>query len=86
MKTTVDIPEDVLKESIRWTGAKSKREAVVSVMQEYNRKRRMAALVGYSGTFADAFPTNAEIEAVEAGRERGHFGEKRRRGATPRPK
>ena len=68
MKTTVDIPEEVLTESMRWTGAKTKREAVVSAMQEYNRKRRMAALVRYSGSFADTFPTNAEIEAVESGR------------------
>jgi hypothetical protein len=72
MKTTIDIPENELRDAMRFTKAKTKREAVVTVLEEFNRRRRMAELVKYSGTFNDAFPTNDEIEAVDAGRE-GHI-------------
>ena len=51
-------------------GATTKREAVVKVLEEFNRRRRMAELVKYAGTFSDGFPTNDEIEAVDAKRDR----------------
>lgn len=78
MKTTVDIPETELKDAMRFTKAKTKREAVVRVLEEFNRRRRMAGLVRYSGTFSDSFPTNEEIEAVDARRDRGAHGRSRR--------
>ncbi len=65
MKTTIDIPEIELKDAIRFIGAKSKREAVVTALQEFNRKHRMARLVRFSGTCD--FDTNAVIEKAEAG-------------------
>jgi len=70
MKTTVDIPENELKEAMRLTKAKTKREAVVKALEDFNRRRRMAELVKYSGTFSDRFPTNEEIEAIDATRDR----------------
>ncbi len=70
MKTTVDIPETELKDAMRFTKAKTKREAVVRVLEEFNHRRRLAELVKYSGTFSDTFPTNEEIEAVDAERDR----------------
>lgn len=69
MKTTIDIPDHELKEAMRFTKAKTKREAVVKALEEFNRRRRMAELVKYSGTFSDGFPTNEQIEAIDAGRE-----------------
>lgn len=73
MKTTVDIPENELRDAMRFTKAKTKREAVVTVLEEFNRRRRMAELVKFSGTFSDSFPTNEKIEAVDARRDRrGH--------------
>jgi Arc/MetJ family transcription regulator len=76
MKTTVDIPDKELKDAMRFTRAKTKREAVVRVLEEYNRRQRMAELVKYAGTFADEFPTNDEIEAVDTahGPQRGRRG------------
>lgn len=68
MKTTIDIPEEELRDAMRFTKAKTKREAVVNVLTDFNRRRRMAELVKYSGTFSDAFPANDEIEAVDARR------------------
>ena len=78
MKTTVDIPENELKDAMRFTRAKTKREAVVTVLQEFNRRRRMAELVKYAGTFDDRFPTNEAIEAVDAERGGGSRGRARR--------
>lgn len=70
MKTTVDIPEDELRDAMRFTKARTKREAIVKVLVDFNRRRRMAELVKYAGTFSEAFPSNQEIEAVDAGRAR----------------
>lgn len=44
MKTTIDIPEKVLAETIKYTGAKTKREAVVGAVEDFNRRHRLAAL------------------------------------------
>jgi Arc/MetJ family transcription regulator len=44
MKTTIDIPEKLLAETIRHTGAKTKRDAVVTAVSEFNRRRRLEAL------------------------------------------
>ena len=78
MKTTIDIPEDELKDAMRFTKAKTKREAVVKVLEEFNRRRRMAELVKYSGSFSDGFPTNEEIEAIDATQSRKLNGRPRR--------
>jgi len=77
IKTTVDIPESELRDAMRFTKAKTKREAVVKVLQEFNRRRRMAELVKYAGSFSDTFPTNEEIEAVDAARDRKPHGRPR---------
>lgn len=79
MKTTVDIPDNELKDAMRFTKARTKREAVVTILEEFNRRRRMAELVKYSGTFTDTFPTNEEIEAVDARRDLGLYGRRPRR-------
>ena len=55
---------------MRFTRATTKREAIVKVLEEFNRRRRMADVVKYSGTFSDRFPTNVEIEAIDAKRDR----------------
>lgn len=50
MKTTVNIPEDELRDAIRYSGAKTKREAVVTAIADFNRRHRMAELVRHAGT------------------------------------
>ena len=37
MKTTIDIPEKVMSEAIKHTGAKTKKEAIVTAVEKYNR-------------------------------------------------
>jgi hypothetical protein len=70
MKTTVDIPDVELAAAMRFTKAKTKREAIVRALEDFNRRQRMAELVKYAGSFSDAFPTNGEIEAADVARDR----------------
>ena len=67
-----------LKDAMRFTKAKTKREAVVQILEESIRRRRLAELVKYSGTFSPSFPSNDEIERVDARRDRGEYGRSRR--------
>ena len=53
MKTTIDIPDKALREVMRNTGAATKREAVVTAIEEFNRQRRLEQLVKQFGTFTD---------------------------------
>jgi Arc/MetJ family transcription regulator len=50
MKTTIDIPENELQEAMRHTGARTKREAVVAALSEFNRRRRLQKLADKFGT------------------------------------
>lgn len=72
MKTTIDIPEGELKDAMRFTGASTKKDAVVRVLEDFNRRKRMAGLVKYSGTFTH-LDSNEEIEKRDAKRMRGVF-------------
>lgn len=60
MKTTIDIPEKELKDAIRFTGATTKREAVVTALKDFNRRQRIAALTRHFGA-SDTFMTHAEL-------------------------
>ena len=53
-----------MRDLVRFTRAKTKRAAIVTAIADFNRRRRMAALVRHSGTFR-SLPTNEEIEARE---------------------
>ncbi|MFU8893098.1 MAG: type II toxin-antitoxin system VapB family antitoxin [Luteolibacter sp.] len=61
MKTTIDIPDDALADAMRYTGAKTKREAVVKALAEFNRLQRVNQLIANFGTLE--FASNEEIEA-----------------------
>ncbi|MEY3479558.1 MAG: hypothetical protein RIQ71_333, partial [Verrucomicrobiota bacterium] len=43
--------EHELKDAMRFTGAKTKRAAVLEALTDFNRSRRMAALVRHSRSF-----------------------------------
>lgn len=60
MKTTIDIPEKELKDAMRFTGATTKREAVVTALMDFNRRKRVAALARHFGV-SDTFLTHAEL-------------------------
>ena len=63
MKTTIDIPEAELREAIQHTGAKTKREAVVIAVSEFNRRRRLQRLVESFGSLDD-FMSQEELQRM----------------------
>jgi hypothetical protein len=68
MKTTIDSPEKVLQEAIRHTGARTKREAVITAVDEFNRRRRLEALAGRLQGSCPDFMSQAELRKMRAGR------------------
>jgi hypothetical protein len=61
MKTTIDIPEKTLSEALAHTHAKTKRDAVVQALEEYNRIQRVKSVVQSFGFWKIAL--NSEIES-----------------------
>ena len=53
MKTTVDIPDEVLKELIKNSKTKVKKDAILCAVQEFNQRRKLERLATQLGTFAD---------------------------------
>jgi Arc/MetJ family transcription regulator len=66
MKTTIDIPETAMEEAMKFTGAKTKREAVVTAVEHFNRLKRLEKLnARVRGQFRD-FMTQTELKAMRA--------------------
>lgn len=64
MKTTIDIPEQLLTDTIRHTGAKTKRDAVITALEKYNRLQRLRELnTRLRGTFVD-FMTQEDLKVM----------------------
>lgn len=61
VKTTIDIPDMALADAMRFTGAKTKREAVVKALEGFNRQQLVNEVVASFGTLD--FASNEEIEA-----------------------
>ena len=61
MKTTINIPDDELADAMRFTRAKTKRAAVVTAIQDFNRRKRMAELVKHAGA-CDALMSVEELQ------------------------
>lgn len=60
MKTTVDIPDKMLKEMMRNARTETKREAILMAIEDFNRKYRQRELIKYLGTFKN-FMTREEL-------------------------
>jgi Arc/MetJ family transcription regulator len=64
MKTTIDIPESALKEAMKHTGAKTRRDAIVTAVERFNRLKRLEAMnARVRGKFKD-FMTQKELRAM----------------------
>ncbi len=50
MKTTIDIPDDILAGVLKYSKNTTKKGAVIEAMQEYIDRRRMAELAENLGT------------------------------------
>lgn len=51
MKTTGDFPGGTLEESIRHTCAETKRDAIVTAMDDFDRRKRLEKLAEQLGSF-----------------------------------
>jgi Arc/MetJ family transcription regulator len=64
MKTTIDIPEDLMDEAMKFTGAKTKREAVLTAVERFNRLKRLEKLnARVRGQFRD-FMTQSDLKVM----------------------
>lgn len=63
MKTTVDIPEEMLLEAMRHSGATTKKAAVRVAIEEYNRRKRMARLADFLGRYEN-FMSAEELQRM----------------------
>lgn len=61
MKTSLDIPDHELKDVLRFTKAKTKRDAIMTAVRDYNRRQRMAALVDKHAGKSKTFMTMSEL-------------------------
>ena len=68
MKTSLDIPDKELKDVLRFTKAKTKRDAIVTAVREYNRRKHMAALVMHGRDDTVVLPGHGPTTTI--GRER----------------
>lgn len=63
MKTTVDLPAEELKEAMEHTGSRTKKDAVVIALTEFNRRRRLQRLAERFGTL-DGFMTQDDLRRM----------------------
>jgi len=63
MKTTIDIPDQLLSDTLRFTKAKTKKDAILTALEDFIRRQRVAALTSSFGNWDIA--SNEEIEAAD---------------------
>lgn len=76
MRATLCIPDELIDEVQRLSGKKSKTQAIVTVMEEYVRRRKMEDLLALRGKVEIDYDWERE-EALElkAAEERARYGE-----------
>jgi hypothetical protein len=63
MKTTVDIPDEMLDELIKNSKAIKKKDAILTAIEEYNNKHKFLHLSKYLGTF-EGLISRSELEKL----------------------
>ena len=63
MKTTIDIPEETLRDAVKFSKAKTKREAILTALNEYNRRQRVEKLIKKFGTM-DGIMTQEQLRKM----------------------
>ncbi len=64
MRTTVDLPADLIEDVARLTGAKKKKDALRIALEEYVRNKRVEALLASAGTLSLDY-VRPEMEMAE---------------------
>jgi hypothetical protein len=65
MKTTIDLPEDVLRDLLTFTKAPTKKAAVLQAVNDYNLRKRMARLGRLAGSLSN-FISQDELATLRA--------------------
>lgn len=76
MKTTVDIPDDMLREMMRNAKTQTKREAILAAIEDFNRKFRQRKLIKLLGTFENMM---SQEELMDMRFERGKYAPKKKK-------
>ncbi|MCX7037851.1 MAG: DUF2191 domain-containing protein [Spirochaetes bacterium] len=63
MKTTIDIPDGELLDLMRFTAARTKRDAIIQAIREFNRHRKLGEVAEMLGTFT-AFMSQDELRRM----------------------
>jgi hypothetical protein len=71
MKTTIDIPDELLKFVKQHTGSKTIRGAVVSALESYRQRARQQEIIPLLGTFKN-FMTQKELREMRQERDKRH--------------
>ncbi len=65
MKTTIDIPQELLTAVMKFSGAKTKRDAVIAAMEDYHHRQEAEAFFKRIEENPLRFMSNDEIEAAD---------------------
>lgn len=77
MRATLNIPDELMSEVQRLSGQKSKTGAIVTVMEEYVRRRRMEDLLALRGKVQIDYDWQREEELeIAAAEERERYGDR----------
>jgi hypothetical protein len=66
LRATLSIPDKLVEDLVKETGAKNKTQAIIQAIDEYLRKKRVEKLLALQGKL-DLEDNWQEIEAVEMG-------------------
>lgn len=75
MRATLNIPDELIDEVQRLSGEKTKTQAIVTVMEDYVRRRKMEDLLALRGKISIEYDWEREEEAeLKAAEERERYG------------
>ena len=63
MKTSLDIPDQVLNDLLRLSQKTTKKDAILTAITEYNQRRRVQKLTRHIGTL-DKFMTKKDLRKL----------------------
>jgi hypothetical protein len=49
MKTTLNLPDDLIKKTMKISGSRTKTAAIVTAMEEYIRRKKLEEIIGMEG-------------------------------------
>ena len=75
MRTTLNIPDDLVIEVQRLSGEKTRTQAIVTVMEDYVRRKKMEDLLALRGKISIDYDWEREEDVeIKAAEERERYG------------